>query len=360
MSLFIASVVTVLLVSAVCSLTEAALYAVPPPYVRRLAKSASRAGQILAGFKQNMERPITAILIVNTVANTAGATVAGAQARTLFGASALFWFPALFTMAVLLFAEILPKVAGVAYNRTVARAASVPLQAGITMLYPLVWLSQRASRLVHRGRVSPIAPEEEVGHMAELSAEEGSILPLEADLVRNVLRLNDVTAHDIMTPRTVVFNVPADTTVQDLSGQAGQLPYARIPVYDADDRENWIGVVLRRNILAALARDDFTVTVGSLSTALHFVPETMAGHRLLREFLKRREHLFGIVDEYGAVVGIVTLEDVFESLIGEEIVDETDAVVDLQKAARERSAKQMGAVAPKPRDSQNSDNPETR
>lgn len=340
MVLFIISVGTVLTVSAVCSLTEAALYAVPAPYIRRIAKT-SAAGRILQRFKQNMEQPITAILIANTAANTAGAAVAGAQARLLYGEPALYWFPAAFTLAVLFFAEILPKVAGVAYNRPVAVAAAVPLDAAIRGLYPLVALARSAARLVRRGSHVPVAPEEEVGHLAELSAEEGSILPLEAALVRNVLRLNDVTAHDIMTPRTVVYKVASDTRVGDLADQAGQLPYSRIPVYDTEDPENWLGVAIRRNILAHLVRREFSIRLGDLCTALHFVPETIPGHRLLTEFLTRREHLFGVVDEYGAVAGIVTLEDVLESLIGEEIVDETDAFVDMQEAARQRRSRRL-------------------
>lgn len=341
MNLFLASVATVLGVSAVCSLTEAALYAVQAPYVRRLAQSGRRAGHILAKFKQNMEQPITAILILNTAANTAGAVVAGAQARALFGEASLYWFPAIFTVAVLFFSEILPKVAGVAYNRGIARNAAVPLNGTIAALYPLVWLSQRFSRWIYPSVGSPIAPEEEVGHMAELSAEEGSILPLEAELVQNVLRLNDVTAHDIMTPRTVVFKVSSDTTMRDLAPKAGALTYARIPVYDADDPENWIGVVLRRNILARLANDEFDLSVRVISKGIHFVPESLPGHRLLNAFLTRREHLFGVVDEYGAVAGIVTLEDVLEALIGKEIVDETDAVVDMQEAARAQRAERL-------------------
>ncbi len=161
-----------------------------------------------------------------------------------------------------------------------------------------------------------------------------------------MLRLNDVTARDIMTPRTVVFKLAADTTVGGLAEQAEKVPYARIPVYDPDDPENWLGVVLRRNILARLARDEFDTAVGSLCRPLHFVPGTIAGHQLLSEFLKRREHLFGVLDEYGAVDGVVTLEDVLETLIGEEIVDETDAVVDLQAAARARRAKRLGTTEP--------------
>lgn len=337
MTLFIAAVATALGVSALCSLTEAGLYAVRFTYVRQLAQSGRRAGAILLKFKQNMERPITAILILNTAANTAGAAIAGAQARLLFGDSFLIWFSAAFTLAVLMFSEILPKVAGVAYNRTVARWSSVPLSGIITVLLPLVWLGQRAAQFLRKATPEPLAPEEEVHEMAALSAEEGSILPLEAKLVRNVLRLNEIKARDIMTPRTVVFRVRADRTVRDLADEAVHLPHARIPIADPDDPDHWVGVMLRRDLLAALARDEFDTTVASLAKPLDFVPQVMRGHELLDAFQTRRRHLLGVLDEFGGVAGIVTLEDVLESLLGQEIVDETDAVVDMQDAARRRA-----------------------
>lgn len=341
MTLLIVSVAIVLIVSALCSLTEAAVYAVRMPYIRQLTESGSTAGTLLTGFKKNMERPITAILIINTAANTAGAVVAGAQARQVFGEASLIWFSAGFTVLVLFFSEIMPKVAGVTYNRSVARAVSVPLSAVITALYPVVWLSQRVSRALRHGKPPPVAPEAEVRQMAALSAEEGSILPFESELVKNVLRLDEVKARDIMTPRTVVFKLPANATVKDVAEDTSKSPYARIPIWATDDPDNWIGVVFRTDILASLARDEFDTTLDSLRKPLGFVPDMARGHRLLDEFIRRREHLMGVVDEYGGMLGIVTLEDVFESLIGREIVDETDAIVDLQAVARRRAAQRL-------------------
>jgi CBS domain containing-hemolysin-like protein len=345
MDLFITSVAVVLVVSALCSLSEAALYAVAPGYVRQLADSGNVRGQLLTRFKENMGPPITAILILNTVSNTAGAAVAGAQARFLFGESALLWFSALFTVAVLVLSEIIPKVIGVSRNRVVSRAIAIPLDGLVRLLWPVVWLSHRFSEaLASSGE--PVAPESEVQRIADLSAEEGSILPSEAALVKNVLRLDEIKARDIMTPRTVVFKQPNNLTVKDISTDAWALPHARIPIHDADDAENWTGQVLRRDILACLGRDQFDVTLASLAKPLEFVPEVLPGHELLQLFLKRRKHLFGVFDEHGHVIGIVTLEDVLESLIGEEIVDETDKVVDMREVARKRRARQYGKPAP--------------
>ncbi|MEL7059354.1 MAG: hemolysin family protein [Acidobacteriota bacterium] len=340
MILFVASIVAVLTISAFCSLSEAALYSVRLPFVRQLAESGSAAGRVLEGFKRNMERPITAILIVNTVANTAGASVAGAQARVLFGETAVLWFSLLFTLAVLFLSEILPKVAGVTYGAAVARVISLPWAVVIRVLEPVVWLAQRAARLVQARETTPLAPEEEVHQVAALSAEEGSILRLEADLVRNALRLDEVRARDIMTPRTVVFRLPVDATVRDAIEQAVEKPHSRIPIY-RDDPENWVGMVFRADILSAAARDLFDVELGELAKPLDMVPDGLEGHRLLKEFLRRRRHMLAVIDEFGGTQGLVTLEDVMETLIGTEIIDETDRVADLQLVARQQGAERL-------------------
>ena len=345
MELLIASVAVVIIVSALCSLSEAALYAVAPAYVRQLDESGAKPGRLLLRFKERIGRPITAILILNTVANTAGAVIAGAQARYIFGAPAVVWFSAAFTVAVLVLAEIVPKVLGVTHSRSVARRIAVPLDLVVRALAPVVWLTERFSKVV-AGKGEPVAPESEVHRLADLSAEEGSILPKEATLVKNVLKLDDVRTRDIMTPRTVVFRKSDDLTVRDMSPDAWTLPHARIPVHDAKDNDNWTGVVLRRDILAALGRDEFEMTLKSLAKPLLVVPDTLRGYELMSLFLRRRRHLFGVIDEYGNFIGIVTLEDLLEELIGEEIVDETDKVVDTREAARKRSEQQFGDSIP--------------
>lgn len=343
MTLLSISVFLVLIISAMCSLSEAALYAVRMPYIRQLTESGSSAGFLLEKFKLNMEQPITAILIVNTVANTAGAAIAGAQARDVFGGRvSIFAFSALFTLMVLFLSEIMPKIAGVAYNRSVAPVVSRPLNHVITCLRPVVWVTQKLSSLLSRGKPPLFAPEEEVQHMAALSAEEGSILPVEAHLVTQVLRLNEVRAKSIMTPRTVTLSAPADVTVADFLARAPKKLFSRIPIYAPDDPEKWIGIVRSQDILAHVARDEFNVVLKSISHKLHFVPKATRGHTLLNTFLEQRAHMVCVVDEYGSVVGIVTLEDVVESLIGKEILDETDTITDLQTIARKKGRQRLG------------------
>ncbi len=335
MTIFFLSVSTVLIVSALCSLSEAAIYAVRLPFIRKLSATGSRAGAILTNFKQNMELPIAAILIINTAANTAGAAIAGAQARLLFGEASLVWFSLLFTLGVLFLSEIIPKVAGVVYARPVAKMIAQPWAVAIRLLSPLIWLTQRVSKLL-KPNVSVIAPEEEVHHFAMLSAEEGSIMQHEAEMVSNVLRLDQLAARELMTPRPVVFKLSSTTTLGEIAGTVADWTHSRVPIYGADDPESWIGFVLARDVLAALASDRFDAPVTDLCKPLFFVTEETLGHVLLRSFLRRRTHLFGVVDDYGDITGIVTLEDVLESLIGEEIVDESDAAVDMQEVAQRR------------------------
>lgn len=349
MALFVVSVTTVLAVWAICSLAEAAIYAVRLPYVRQLEQSGADAGRILALFKENMERPISAILIVNTVVAAAGASIVGAQAAVLFGDAQLWLFSAVFTVAALLISEIAPKILGVAYNRQIAKWIARPLAAIVVALYPFIWVIERGSALI-KPRVPPAtAPEDEVHQLAEISAEEGSIMPYEAELVRHVLDLDKITASQIMTPRSVVASLPSTLTLGELAERDFHWDFSRIPIY-AHEHElfHWTGYVLSREVLAALAQDRFDVTLQDLAKPLYCVTHMTPGHQLLKAFLARRTHLFGVADSAGFLQGIVTLEDVLESLIGAEIVDELDQVVDMQTVARMRNQQSSDDSAARP------------
>ena len=275
------------------------------------------------------------MLILNTFAHTAGAAIAGAQAQLLWGKGILFWFTIIMTLAVLYFTEIIPKVLGVTFNKQLAYVIAGPLQVMIVVLTPLIWVSQRLTQFVCGAATTlPSAPEEEVLQMAKISAEEGSILPVEARIIHNVLKLNEVKVRDVMTPRTVLSRLPAEMTLKELTARGMPWRHSRVPVYEGSDMDNLVGIVLRREVYNRLAEDDFEPTLGSLAKPIRFVPEHMHGHMLLAEFLKGLQHLFGVVDEYGGLAGIVTLEDILEEMIGQEIVDEFDLAVDMQELAR--------------------------
>jgi CBS domain containing-hemolysin-like protein len=311
-----------LVISALCSLTEAALYAVRLPYIHQLVESGNPAGTRLLRFKREPGQPITAILILNTVANTAGAALAGAQASLLFGEAALLWFTVVFTITVLVAAEIMPKVLGVTYCRRIAKVAATPLALTIRAMFPLVWLMQILMRGLKPRRPLLVAPEEDVRQLAILSAHEGSILPVEAELVENVLRLNEVSAGDLMTPCPKVVDLPADLTLREVGDLAHAWAHTRIPLRRETGTQRWIGFVLRRDLLMNLVQDRFDISLGSLARPLPFVSVRTHGYDLLKEFLSRHMHLLGVADEHGRAVGIVSLEDVLESLLGKEIEDE--------------------------------------
>ncbi len=334
MTLLLVSVALVLLVSAFCSLSEASLYAVRRPYVRQLVERGSRAGAALDDFKRNMERPITAILVVNTIANTAGAAVAGAQAGRLWGSEGFIWFSVAFTLGVLFFSEIVPKILGVAYSRPIAKTVAIPWRMMIALLAPMMVVVVRFSKVLRPNEPALAAPEEEVVQLVQMSAEEGSILGIEAHLVRNALGLDKVTARDIMTPRTVVYRLPHDMKLRELAPAIGDWHYSRIPVFDPEDTERWTGLVRAQDVLRALAEDRFDTSLHELAGPIRFVPGTLRGHELLERFLKERSQLFAVVDDFGGVAGVTSLEDVLESLIGAEIIDEVDEAADLQEMAR--------------------------
>ncbi|MHC5037090.1 MAG: CNNM domain-containing protein [Planctomycetota bacterium] len=323
-------------VSFLCSLMEAALFAVGAPFVRSLKESGSRVGKILERFKENVDRPISAILILNTTANTAGAAVAGAAAADYWGDRSLFWFSLMFTLLILFISEIIPKVLGATYCRPVAVLMAIPLSIAIILLSPLIFITRAVSRFLRREDLGPEASEEEVRAMAAISADEGSILPIEKELIGNVLRLNEVTAEDIMTPRTVVFRKPEGMPLREVATDTVGWTFSRVPIHREDDVDELVGIVLRRDVFSGIAENQLNTTLAEIAHPVRFVSESMPGHTLLTEFIKARQHLFAVVDEYGGLTGIVTLEDVLELLLGKEIVDEFDTAVDMQEEARKR------------------------
>jgi CBS domain containing-hemolysin-like protein len=323
-------------ISFICSLAEAALFAVGPAYVHLLNESGSRMGKILARFKGKMDKPIAAILITNTIANIMMAAIAGGVAQRLWGNQGTVYLSIVLTFMILFFGEIIPKVLGVTYSRKATVFYIYPLNFLVTVLKPFIWFSQVISRVFRSRSKIAQAPEEEILALAKISAEEGSILPIEKQIIMHALMLDDLPAKDIMTPRTVLKLCDANRTVEELQDEATQWTHSRIPVYEGDIH-NIVGVVLRRDVVTALAQEEgLHRKIKDLAKPIHFVPEMMSCDKLLTEFLKQKMHLFCVIDEYGEVLGVVSLEDVLESLIGTEIMDEKDIVADLQELARKK------------------------
>jgi CBS domain containing-hemolysin-like protein len=324
-----------IIVSGMCSLFEAVLYSVPIGLIEAQAQAGKPAGRILKKLRKEIDRPISAILSLNTIANTAGATIAGSAAASAFGHEWVGYFSIFFTLSILLFSEVIPKTVGVIYNAQISLWIARPLLWLVWFLTPMVWLCRFATRLVAREKITHRVSAEEIITMAKLGRLAGEIEPDAENVIRNILSLENKTAKHIMTPRTVIFSLSEHMTLEEAWEKGGMWPHNRVPVYD-ENPEDIVGIVQRRDVLSALARDKHQLRLSNLMKPVHFCAESIPLDKLLVEFLERRQHLFVVIDEFGGFAGVVTLEDVLEEILGREIVDESDQVVDMRELARRR------------------------
>ena len=341
MAELIVAVAAAVLISAMCSLFEAVLYSVPVGHIESLANADRKAGRILQRLRENVDRPIAAILSLNTIANTAGAAVAGAAAATVFGEAWVGYFSAAFTLAILMFSEVIPKTAGVVYNRPLALVVAPPLALLVWLFRPLIWLCGMVTRVVSQGREPEHVSEEEILGLARMGQQTGALESDQAAVIANILTLQDKSVRDIMTPRTVVFALPASTTLEELRTR-GTFEHSRIPVYDKNP-DDVVGIVLGREVLAAMAGGSGEARLEEMMRPVDFVAESVGLDRLLRMFMEKRQHLLIVLDEFGGLAGVVTLEDVIEEILGQEIVDEFDRVADLRELARRRRERTLDA-----------------
>lgn len=331
-----------LIVSALCSICEAVLYSVPLSQVEMLAQSKRRSGKILKHFKQEMHKPITAILTLNTVANTAGAAVAGAAAAVVLGAHNLIWFSAAFTIGILFFSEILPKTLGVTYSKILAPWVALPLNVLVKLLSPIVWLIQAITCLFGGGKDQALISAEEVAAFASISRKTGAIDSQEELVISNILALRHKQVRQAMTPRTVTFTLDANLTVADAREFEKKWNFhSRVPVYERDP-DNVVGIVMRKDVLLNAAADKNQIRLKEFMQPVHFVPETARLTKVLLDFFEQRRHLFVVVDEYGGFTGVISLEDVIEEIVGREIIDESDQIKDMRELAKLKRKKMLG------------------
>lgn len=318
-------------VSFLCSLTESTILSLSRSQVATLVKARRPSGQILEGMKANIERPLAAILTLNTIAHTIGAAGVGAEAFVIFGSEWVAVTSAILTVLILVFSEIIPKTLGVVYAGRLASFTAYAIMGMTYLTYPLVIVFQSLSRLLGRGHDHKLT-REEFALIAELGQTEGALVEKEFRVIRNLLRMKKIPVRDVMTPRTVVFMLQKDLTVQEVVDQHGTLRFARIPVYGTGP-DNITGVVLRHAIDAAVRDGNGDSTLEDVAGPIHAVPDIASLDQVLDEFVRERGHLFLAVDEHGGTAGIITLEDAIETLLGREIVDETDPVVDMRQLA---------------------------
>jgi CBS domain containing-hemolysin-like protein len=328
-----------IVVSALCSIFEAVLYSVSLSHVEVLSKSGRYSGKILKKLKTDIQQPITAILTLNTISNTMGAAIAGASAAAVFGDIYLAWFSAAFTFTILIFSEILPKTTGVIYNKQLAPIVAVPINALIKILSPLVFLCHQATKLIPGYNQNSLISGEEIQAMALLSRKSGEIDPQQEKIIKNIIELKAKIVRQAMTPRTVTFTLNKDLSVSEAQKLKAQWNrHSRVPVYDRKPDEI-VGLVMRKDVLLSAAERRQNLTLAALMRPIHFVPETAPLNNLLLDFFERRQHLFCVVDEYGGMTGVISLEDIIEEIVGQEIIDESDPSKTMRQLARDKGKK---------------------
>lgn len=333
----ILSISLAIVVSSLCSVCEAVLYSLSSSQVEMLKKKGSKAGSILANLRADIDEPITAILTLNTIANTVGAAVAGAAAANLFGDRNVYFFSAAFTLAILIFSEIIPKTIGVSFSFRLATVIAYPIRWMVIVLKPIVLLCRTITRLIPQGKAEDTISAEELQTIAALSRESGHLEEAQEKVISNIIELKLKTVRQVMTPRTVTFSLEETTTVQEAMKQINRLTsHSRVPVYQGEP-DNVTGMIMRKDVLLAAAQGNHDYALKRLKYDVHFVPETMPLNRVLIDFFEKHQHLFVVVDEYGSVTGIISMEDVLEEIVGEEIIDESDKTQDMRELARKRS-----------------------
>ena len=323
------------LLSALCSMLEATLLSTPLSFITGLEDQGVKGAHRLKRLKVNPDRPISAILCLNTIANTVGASIVGSLVYEVYGDALVGVFSTIFTFAILILSEIIPKTIGTSYWRKLALPASVIINAMIFVAFPLVWILELLQKRIssHSDQVS--VSREDISAMVSVATEEEVIENEEKMMIQNLLKLDQITAHEIMTPSTVVEMAEGQMTIREFYDSA-DLTHSRILVYDDDNDDYVIGYALRQDVLEKMAEDKFETTVREITRPILSFPEEEPVGNIWEKFLERKEHISVIIDEYGTFRGIVTLEDVIETMLGQEIVDETDEVVDMQEYAKEQ------------------------
>ncbi len=324
-----------LIVSFLCSIMEAVLLSTPQPFLMvKQEKGARWAGSFIQ-LKKNIDKPLSAILSLNTVAHTVGAAGVGAQAIKVFGEASFGIISAILTLMILVFTEIIPKTIGARYWRNLAPFSAYNIKLTIIITYPLVILSSLITRIFSKDFREKTTSREEIAALADIGAVEGVFTEKEHIIIQNILKLKNVKVTEIKTPRVVLTLADENMPLKDFLKNKDYLKFSRIPVYSGNI-ENITGYVFRQTIFEKLAEDKHNLKLKDFKRNIIIVPNSMVLFSLWEKLLENKEHIALIVDEYGGLDGIVTMEDIIETLLGLEIIDETDTVTDMQKYARER------------------------
>jgi len=324
-----------LFVSSLCSIMESVLLSTPQSYLIVKQEKGNVWAKKFIDFKSNIDKPLSAILSLNTVAHTIGAAGVGAQAVEVFGEASFGIVSAVLTFLILVFTEIIPKTLGANYWRKLTRFTSFTINIMIIITYPLVLMSAAITKTFSKNKNEPTTSREEIAALARIGAYEGIFSEREDKIVQNILRLKNVKVSEIMTPRVVVAVADENQSLNEFLKNKDYLKFSRIPIYTEND-ENITGYVIRQEVFEKLAEDQHNLKLRDIKREIIKVPNTIVLFSLWEKLLESKEHIALILGEYGGLDGVVTMEDIIETLLGLEIVDEKDTFYDMQQYARER------------------------
>lgn len=346
-----------ILVSFFCSLWEAVLLSITPSYISRMQHDKPSLGHVLNKMKDDIDKPLSAILTLNTVAHTVGALGVGVQAGKLFGENRIDFlfihitFESLIaggmTLAILILSEIIPKTIGANLWKQFAPFTVRSLRVLLFVLAPFVWMSKGITRMLKTEKGRSVLSRADFAAMADAGLKSGAIDREEKSIIQNLLRLENLKVRDIMTPRSVITMIDEEQTLSEVYEEFNPMVFSRIPVYH-EHPDNITGLILKDNILENLAQDKHSVMAKEIKRSILFVEDSFTVAKLMDTLILNREHLAVVTDDFGSVVGLVTMEDLFETLLGLEIVDESDKVEDLQKLALEKWKKRTDKQRLKP------------
>lgn len=337
--------------SFLCSLWEAVLLSITPSYAQIQLQKGNRLGHRLQVFKDDIDRPLAAILTLNTIAHTVGAIGVGDQAARIWADAhpviTVFVVPAAMTLAILVLSELIPKTLGANHWQSLAPITATSLDVIIRLLGPLVWFSQLITRKLKNKDITSAFSRSDFVAMADIGAQDGVFEEQESEIITNLLKFRSVQAKDVMTPRTVVRSARTTESLGEFFESTREHRFSRVPLYENESRDQVIGYVLKDQVLARIVDGHTADPLVSLKREIIAVPYDYPILDLFNRFLSAHEQIALVVDEFGGMDGIVTMEDVIETLLGVEIVDESDKTVDMQVLARrswERRARRVGLV----------------
>lgn len=323
-----------LAISFLCSILEAVLLSTPMSFISMKEEEGNKTAKLLKKYKTEIDGPVAAILSLNTIAHTIGAAGVGAEAVDVFGEEYFGVISAILTILILVFSEIIPKTIGANSWRVLALPATKIIKGLMVITYPLVKLSEYITKIFDRGEEQATVSREEVSAMVNVGVEEGVFQVKEKKIIQNFIKLDSVLAEDIMTPNLVVESVPETMTMKEFYALK-ELSHSRIPVYK-ENRDYITGYILRATVLERLAEDKFDIKLSQIMRPMLSFGEEESVSVIWEKMLESKEHISVITDEYGCMRGLVTMEDVIETMLGVEIVDEYDKTEDMQELARER------------------------